>query len=68
MVTVPLLVDDSDLNGWNFPPSDFSASLSGFLSGGFGAAGAASQERRQCQRKSHTQASAEFESIHVVLQ
>src|SRR6185437_11909824 len=41
MVTVPLLLTDSDLKGSNFPPSDFSESPSGFLSGGFDAGAAA---------------------------
>jgi hypothetical protein len=43
MVTVPLLLTDSDLNGSNFPPWDFSESLSGFLSGGLDAGAAASK-------------------------
>src|ERR1700722_18075367 len=34
MVTVPLLVADSGLKGSNLPPSGFSESASGFLSGG----------------------------------
>src|SRR5258708_40252180 len=41
MVTVPLLLTDSDLKGSNFPASDFSESPSAFLSCGPGAAGAA---------------------------
>jgi hypothetical protein len=41
MVTVPLLLTDSDLKGSNFPPSDFSESLSGFLSGELDAGAAA---------------------------
>src|SRR5579859_7278431 len=43
MVTVPELLTESALNGWNFPPSAFSVSLSDFLSGGFGAPGAANK-------------------------
>src|ERR1700730_6354787 len=41
MVTVPLLLTDSDLKGSNFPASDFSESPSAFLSCGLGAAVAA---------------------------
>src|SRR5580704_3942033 len=43
MVTVPLLLTDSDLKGSNFPASDFSGSPSAFLSCGLGAAGAAAR-------------------------
>ena len=44
MVTLPLLVIASGLKGSNLPPSGFSESASGFLSGGFAVPSEAAKE------------------------